>query len=72
MAITITLENDEALVLFELLKSESLEASVATPERDALWGLEAALEKQLVEPFSPDYAKLLEKARQSLITRCGQ
>lgn len=72
MPITITLEQDEALVLFELFASEKLEASVDTPERNALWALEALLEKQLTEPFSPDYSQLLEKARQSLLERYGQ
>lgn len=72
MPITITLEQDEALVLFELLVSEKLEASVDTPERNALWALEGLLEKQLAEPLAPDYSQLLEKARQSLLELYGQ
>jgi len=72
MAVTITLESDEAIVLFELLASKSIGHSVAAPERSALWRLEAALEKQLTEPLSPDYPQLLEKARKSLVVRYGQ
>lgn len=72
MSVTITLEQDEALVLLELLSSEKLEASVDTPERNALWALEGALDKQLAEPFSPNYSELLKKARQSLLERYGE
>lgn len=72
MSVTITLEQDEALVLLELLSSEKLEASVDTPERNALWALEGLLEKQLAEPFSANYSELLQKARQSLIERYGR
>ena len=72
MSITIALEQDEALVLFELLASQKLEASVDTPERNALWALEGLLEKQLAEPFSPSYSELLQKARQSLLERYGR
>ena len=49
MPVTVTLEQDEALILFELLASEKLEAKVDKPERNALWALEAVLEKQLAE-----------------------
>ncbi|MDX1486919.1 MAG: hypothetical protein R3268_01865, partial [Acidiferrobacterales bacterium] len=72
MSVTITLEQDEALVLLELLSSEKLEASVDTPERNALWALEGLLEKQLAEPFSRDYSELLQEARQSLLERYGR
>lgn len=72
MPVAVTFEQDEALVLFELLTSEKLEASVDAAERNALRALERALEKQLAEPFSPDYAKLLEKARRPLLERYGQ
>ena len=71
MPITITLKQDEALALFELLASKKLEASVDAPERNALWALEGALEKQLAEPFSPGYSQLLKNARQSLLERYG-
>jgi hypothetical protein len=41
------------------------------PERNSLWALEAALEKQLVAPFQADYATQLNAARQSIVTRLG-
>jgi hypothetical protein len=64
-----------ALVLFEMLESEEIEANVPNleaPERNALWQVQASLEKAMVEPFSEDYKELLEKARASLIERFGQ
>ena len=63
MSVKIELADDEALVLFELLASRKLEDSVETPERNALWALEGLLQKQLVAPFSHDYARLPEHAR---------
>lgn len=71
MTISITLEKDEALVLFELVASEKLNASIGAAERNALWVLESVLEKQLVEPLSSEYSNLLEEARKSLIERFG-
>ena len=61
MPTTITLEQDEALVLFDLLASKKLEVSVDAPEKNALWALECLLEKHLAKPFSPDYSQLLQK-----------
>jgi hypothetical protein len=72
MSVAITLEKDEALVLFELLASEKLVKSIDVAERNALWALEGALEKKLAEPFSAEYAELLKSARQSLVDRYGQ
>ena len=71
MPLTITLESNEALVLFELLASKSLESHVKKPERNALWILESKLEKLLVEPFDPNYKHLLDVARKSLIEYYG-
>jgi hypothetical protein len=74
MSTTITLEDDEALVLFELLASERIEKDLPeleAPERNALWALSCLLEKALPQPFSPNYAALLEKARASLVERLG-
>lgn len=68
MPVTITLENDEALVLFEALSSQRFSpADVA--ERNALWALEALLQKQLVGPFEANYASVIQAARLSLIAR---
>lgn len=71
MSVDIQLEDDEALVLFELLASGKLEGVVELPERNALWALEAVLQKTLVPPFSADYSAILESARQSLLERFG-
>lgn len=71
MAVTVSLEEDEALVLFELLASDKLGAEVDAPERNALWALEAVLEKELVAPFSSEYSIKIAQARQSLLIRYG-
>jgi hypothetical protein len=71
MSTTITLDDDVALVLFELLASERLESGLEAPERNALWALEGHLEKTLVEPFAPNYRELLDRARKSLVERGG-
>lgn len=71
MPIAINLEDDEALVLFDLLASKQLEDAIGVPERKALWALEALLEKTLTAPMRPDYSRLLEAARQSLMERYG-
>jgi hypothetical protein len=71
MSTTITLDDDVALVLFELLASERLGSGLEAPERNALWQLEGYLEKTLVQPFSPDYSQLLEQAKASLVERFG-
>jgi hypothetical protein len=71
VSLQIELAEDEALVLFELLASGKLSDSVDAPERNALWVLEAILEKQLVAPFSENYTNRLEQARSALVTRYG-
>ena len=74
MSTTITLEDDEALVLFEMLASGRIEKDLPgleAPERNALWALSALLEGALVQPFSADYPQLLQDARASLVERYG-
>lgn len=64
--IIIELSKAEALVLFELLarfdKDEKLIIENQAEAR-VLWNVHCSLEKVLVEPFSPDYEKLLTEAR---------
>jgi hypothetical protein len=71
----IDLDKDAALVLFELLTSREEELvgslKLQPPERNALRSLEGALERTLVEPFSPEYASLLASARKALVDRGG-
>lgn len=66
---TIEITDDEALVLFDLLfeygtKDEGRQLHIRhAAERNALWALEAQLEKQLIAPFRPEYEELLDRAR---------
>ena len=57
---------DEALVLFEFLSrfTESDQLAIEDQsEARALWNMCGLLEKQLSQPFSPQYSDLLAKAR---------
>jgi len=66
------LDKDEALVLFDLLARlsddlemlEELLPDIA--ERRVLWRIEGQLEKELAEPFMPNYPKLVEEARNNV------
>ncbi len=64
---TIKLNKDEALVLFEFLSrindKELKEIFEDQAEQKILWNLEGQLEKQLVEPFKPDYKDIIKEAR---------
>jgi len=67
--VDLRLTKAEALVLFELVSrfSESDVLSIQhRAEAQALWNVCCLLEKQLVEPFMPDYLKLLQAARDEL------
>jgi len=70
--VVIQLSGAEALVLFDLLwrfvQHETLAIEDQAEER-ALWNLQCRLERQLVEPFRPDYPELLAKARDQLRDR---
>lgn len=68
--ISLTLNKDEAIVLFEWLarfnegsKESDFEDQA---EQRTLWNLEATLESALAEPFSADYDKIVEAARDRL------
>lgn len=64
----------EALVLFEMLADFHSQPSllIGSPaERLALVRLHGALEKALVEPFTPEYRALIEEARSSLTAQFG-
>ncbi|MFE7846358.1 hypothetical protein ACFUTX_14335 [Microbacterium sp. NPDC057407] len=71
---SISLETDEALVLFELLHrwdEENRELPLEPGELAALGALSAALERVLSEPFDLRYAEILEGARARLSAREG-
>jgi hypothetical protein len=67
--VTVELSRDEALVLFEYLSRwcdlESLEIEHES-EGIAMLALSRELDKALREPFLPNYAELLARARHSL------
>lgn len=67
--VRLELSSDQALVLFDWLyqrsSSESPDAE-DTPEERVLAYLECLLEASLSAPLSPDYARLLERARANL------
>jgi hypothetical protein len=74
MSVSVELESDEALVLFELLASRKDLAErlgLQPPERNVLWALEVALEKMLLPPFQADYGAQLEAARKAVVERLG-
>jgi hypothetical protein len=74
--VTITLEKDVALVLFDLLFDTRAKSklSIDDIQRDpsevcALVALFGKLESTLVESFSPSYGELLELAKTRIRTR---
>jgi len=68
--INLTVTKDEALVLFEFLvrfnQSEHPDIFADQSEQKTLWILEGQLEKQLVEPFRPDYRDIINEARNKI------
>jgi hypothetical protein len=72
--VKISLTKDEAIVLFELLSEYSdskKDNELHVPgnaERNVLWKLLACLEKDLSEPFLPNYPDILRAAKSSLTT----
>ncbi|MER7283174.1 hypothetical protein ABT369_52980 [Dactylosporangium sp. NPDC000244] len=70
--VRISLTQDEALVLFEWLwrideQTDRFGDLVEDEaERRALWNLTCLLERELVQPFSANYAELVEQARSRL------
>ena len=64
--VTVELTGDEALVLFEWIKrfnAQDHNDFEDQAEARVLWDIEAMLEKTLVEPFDPEYDRLLAAAR---------
>lgn len=75
---SISFTRSEALVLHNFLArlAEDLmqqrpEDSLPTAEELVLWKIEGTLDKILAEPFSPDYAELLEEARSAVVRDHG-
>ena len=66
---SITLTDDEALVLFEMLSRFSDDDRLTIEhqsEERALWNLKCLLLEVLVEPLKPDYLNLVQAARERL------
>ncbi len=79
--VSLELEKEEALILFELLSREiddqrghgKLEEALGNDaELWALNGLLCSLEKTLSEPLAPNYIELVAQAEASLIRRWGE
>ena len=69
--VVLQLTQDEALVLYEYLaglEDQKEKLTEVSAEDRVLWQLEGQLEKILVEPFHPEYGRLVEEARQRV---CG-
>jgi hypothetical protein len=68
--VVIRLSRDEALVLFDWLHRCEDAGTVNPPEhhgeQTALWNLCALLERELVEPFTPQYAEKVIQSRARL------
>ena len=65
----LSLTNAEALVLFEFVSRFSNTDVLEIQDRaeaQALWNVCCLLEKQLVEPFDPNYDALLQAARDEI------
>ncbi len=67
--VEIKLTKDEALVLFDFVSRFSNDDKLIIQdqaEERALLNLTCVLEKQLAEPFSPDWKKIIEAAKNRL------
>jgi len=68
--ITVKLDKNEALVLFEFLSrlnnKEVKEIFEDKAEEKVLWILQGVLEKQLVESFKPNYSEIISEARNNV------
>ncbi len=68
--INLTLTKDEALVVFDFLarfnQTEHPDIFEDKAEQKTLWILQGQLEKQLVEPFRPDYKEIINEARNKI------
>jgi hypothetical protein len=74
-AVTLTIRKNETLALFELLWEFHDQPSLAirdNAQRLALIRVVGALDKTLVEPFSPDYREILEEATRQLLNESSE
>ena len=75
MTVTLELDRDASIVIFELLSkhNEGAGSSLTLSPTDecAFDQLLGSLESTLVEPFSAEYREVVERARASLLQRFG-
>jgi len=75
MAVTLELDQDAAIVIFELLsrhnEGEGSSLALSSADQCALDQLLGCLERKLVEPLSSNYRETVERARASLLQRFG-
>ncbi len=68
--LSITLTKDEALVLFDFLarfnETDHADIFEDQAEQKSLWIIEGQLEKQLTEPFLPNYKEIINEARNKI------
>ncbi len=64
--ITIELDKNKALVLFELIVKLTESENYESAEQNVLNEIECLLEKQLSEPFEPNYLEIIAKARNQI------
>ena len=72
--VSIELSRDESLVLFEWLSKQSdanKPIEISAIEQYSLDRLLAKLEKELAEPFNPNYKSILDKAQKNLAVKVG-
>lgn len=69
--VKVNLDQDAALVLFDLLASGRLERGLSVPERKAMSLLLSALETELAGPLTQNYNQHLAVAGLALISRYG-
>ena len=69
-SLNLTISKNEALVLFDFLarfnEAEHSDVFEDQAEQKTLWVLEGQLEKQLVDPFKPDYKDIIKDARNKI------
>ena len=67
--VNLSISNDEALVLFELLSRFTDEEKLSVDnkaEQQVLFNLQTTLEQTLTAPLQPNYSSLLNKAGRNL------
>jgi hypothetical protein len=73
--VTLSLTQDQALVLFEWLSREDDRNGILTEhpaEQTVLWAIQGQLEKALIEPLRPGYGDAVSAARERIVSVEGK